>query len=244
MSDQKQRIQAFEEKYIPFGNYASIDFDYFYYTYSRNDTGFLNQNGITFTDYVGLYYFTSNDLLYYPMLAEKIRTVKEYPTLTSTYAVDRQMKGMAFVADFYYRMQKAFEAFQAELKEASWEVDRLIGLYGEERKIPIIESMEIHDPCPRMVDEKLMINGITWYIELGYAGESRDIRESINLRKLLGIPRDFLQVRLVDIVPGTPLLALRIGKTWGHKGQVIWYNLDTRQKMSTAEVKVAKAKHP
>jgi len=238
-NSQQQLITASEQKYISCTHYSKIDF-WALWRGNRHDTdSTISRDGLTFMDYVGKLYLTGTDLLYYPALTQHLRTVKEYPTLTRVYPVDGKIQGMAFIEYFFDYALKSFEAFRAELREASSQVDNLIHLYGRDRQIPLIDSIEADDRYPNKCYTKVIINGVTWHI--GDAYSSWKITEYINLYKFFSISIDYTCVELEDALPGTPFLALRLRKTYKHKGHVIWYNLNTREPASKTDIAKAKS---
>ncbi|MEM2161112.1 MAG: hypothetical protein QXN55_09185 [Candidatus Nitrosotenuis sp.] len=216
-------------------NYKDIDFHSLRSSSYHTEEGFINYNGLTFNDYVGCQYLTGNELLYYPELAKKIREIKDYPILKRSYAVDCKITGKLFFEYFLRYAIDCYQLFQTDLIEASKEVNNLIHLYGEERHTPIIDAILIESGSEGYYHrKKLLINGVVWELD---GRSDLKITEYINFYSLLNIPAaDVRYVQLEDAVLGTPFIAVRIRKSWKHKGHVQWYNLDTLKQVSKTDI--------
>lgn len=227
MSDDKKMIQASEEAYTSYKSYKRVDFNALCEG-AQGDYGhgnFISHQGLTFMDVVGRLYLTGNDLLYYPELAVKLRDIQEYPMLERVYPVNPDIKGMGFIKYFYRHVLESFKAFDADLAKASQEVNTVLNVYGMKRKVPIIDRVEVENTQKPFGYRKLVINGVDWYLDNAHS--ARRSTERIDLEQLLNIPREFERVEFEGVAAGTPFLALRLGKTWKHRGRVNWYSLDS-----------------
>jgi hypothetical protein len=238
----QQKIQGSTNFYLPSCR-SHHTFDFSNLCYGKNREGnFLDYNkGITFEDKVGDIVVTGNELLYYPALAHKMRNLNEYPTLKRTYAVDKDIQGIAFIEYFYNHVKKHFDAFQEELATASSFAHNLIDKYGARREIPIVTRIEV-EPVNNSYYQrkKLLINNISWHIESCPRDEFK-VTEYVDLRKLFDIPYEIQSIKLEDAILGTSLIALRLTKSpYKHKGRIYWYDLNTLKQVSTAEVKKAR----
>lgn len=235
-------IEQKKQPSVGFKNYKKIDFYTICHGHGHHNSdsdSFLNRNGITFEDYVGSKYLTGNELLYYPKLSAAMREVTEYPILTRTYAVDEKISGLDFIKYFYELVKKCFDSFRAELTLASTEVDYLINKYGMKREIPIIDRIDVEQVNSCYQRKKLVINGIAWHFNQDNFQKLK-ITEFLDFRSLLEIPFDAYRVSLEDAMIGTPFIALRIAKSWHHKGHVNWYDLNTLMKVSRTDAMKAK----
>ena len=164
-----------------------------------------------------------------------MREVKKYPVLKRTYKVDGNINGMGFIEYFYELMKESFNSFMAELTLASSQVDHLIHKYGMKRKVPIINRIDVDHVSSYYQRKKLVINGITWHLKQDCHQELK-ITEYFDLKSALNISPDIYRVSLEDAAIGTSFIAVRIAKTWQHKGHVNWYDLKTLKKVSRADV--------
>lgn len=221
---------------VSYHHYSSFSYDHLLSRHSPNHDYFINGKGLTFANYVGCKYLTGNELLYYPELAQQLRNLKEYPTLTRMFEINKEIEGLAFIKYFCEYTMECYKAFEQELSQASQVVNHLIHLYGTKRYMPIVNGIVEEEINSYSKEKKLVINGVAWAINDNSYRERR-ITDYIDLHSLLNISRaDFRTIKLEDAFVGTPFIAVRIVKAWPNKGHVHYYNLDTLQRVWKADI--------
>lgn len=230
-----------------FKHYQALDFHQLSrgnYHYADNTDYFMHHEGITFQDHVARQLMTGNELLYYPQLAKKLREIKDYPILKRSYAVDKTLKGLEFLKYFYLYSEEQFNNFHLELEQLSNQVHQFIEAHGQERHLPLIDSLDLVKlpGCNGkyyLESQALIVHGVKWPVNQKPRNKPNHCEretEYLDLHRLLNISPELEYLYLEDFVANTPFIQIRLAKTWQHKGHTKWYNLDTCQLVSKAEV--------
>lgn len=170
-------------------------------------------------------------LLYYPELAKKLRNLDDYPILKRSYAVDKTIQGLAFIDYFHHHVKACHKDFKTVLHQASMRVNQLIDEHGQKRLTPILTNETYRKYQP------LMIHGIEWSVKGPMNSMNLNFSNCINLHRLFTIPNKIICVEIEEVMTQTPFMAVRIINKWGDEGDVKWYSLDTRQRVSDSEIK-------
>ena len=201
------------------------------------DRHFISSEGIQFEDHIDNHYYTAAQLVFYPELALKLRELKDddYPTLKRTYKIDENLKGMEFIEHFYETTKKSYAIFLKVYEEACTEMNALLKKYGRKRQTPIITAFEknAEGHCSSR-SCSVFINDVRW--EMGDSPAGTKITEYLNMRYFLNVSHEYEMLKIADVKIGSPFLALRLGKTWRHKGHVQWFDLDTGQPVSKSKL--------
>ena len=189
---------------------------------------YFSQNELVYMEHVGSHYLTGNELLYYPELAKRLREV-EYPLLRCIHEIDKIDEGLPF-EDF---VKKSSNDFESERNALSQKANQIVKDHGTKHQAPIINAIK-RDDEGRYYDF-VEINGVIWHFHAGIQ-ELKKLTEVIDFYQLFSIPHEFIMLTLEGAVIGSPLIALRIAKSWVHKGHVHWYDLNSRQKISMPRI--------
>jgi hypothetical protein len=89
----------------------------------------------------------------------------------------------------------------------------------------------------------LVINGVEWQLSgIYYNDGTAKAHYKFNLRHFLGHhAKDMSAIEIEEIIPKTPYLAIRIRKTYAHKGKVKWFDLNTGGEVSSKVINKIKA---
>jgi hypothetical protein len=210
-------------------NYQKVDLDYLNSKFRHNDEdNFLHSKGITFREKVESLYVTGTELYCYPELAAKLREVTDYPILKRMYPLDKTLKGIAFIRNFAYRIEEAYQDFQATLSATNKQVNALFNLYGAKRYAPVITEHS-HDI---MGPDYLTISGVKWQLRERNYDLYDEPMHTIDLYRLLNVKYgELYAICFEEFKPNSSYLALRLRKTCQHKGHVVWYDLNTGAKI-------------
>ncbi|MDO8954439.1 MAG: hypothetical protein Q7V63_06295 [Gammaproteobacteria bacterium] len=215
--------------------YKTVDFSDLRFGFN-NSNNLIGYEGFTLNDYISNEIYTGNELLHYPKLAKALRvSIKEYPTMTRKYQVDKEVIGLKLFEYLDHRFKEVVSLFENEQKEASDKIENLVNHFGLAKKMPIIDKINETKNEWQNWKTGLIINGVEWL----FNNETKDgeLFTVVNMRDLLNISySDFEKVELEDAVIGTPFVAFRLGKTWRHTGTVQWYNLDTMQEVKKSDI--------
>lgn len=162
-----------------------------------------------------------SELLYYPELAKMLLAMESYPKLRQSFAKPELPRGKYFISAFCAFYESSFAEFEKTLTALTSQFDSLIATYGQKRFTPLINSYEPY---------QFVINGMSWRIA---PNASFDHKNAFNLRHLLWFDEEFYKIEKAII--GTPCLALRLSNNYRNKGHLVWYNLDTCQKITAKE---------
>ena len=187
------------------------------------------QHAIHWQDYVthGNYLFTGSELVYFPALAEEIRSLTDYPLIKRDHPLDCHTPASHRQGYFDEIVKNSFNQFTEERALASSHIHHWVAEYGRERRIPLIEAINIG--ADGWI-EQCIIHGLPWKIQADPHSELNTATDVLDLHWLFSIDRRY-RIFVEDAILGSPLLALYIlPRQQSHKGRLIWYNLDTRKK--------------
>ncbi|NNM43747.1 MAG: hypothetical protein HKM07_05340 [Chlamydiae bacterium] len=204
MSTEKQMIQPKKEKTTLYYHYEDFNYSDLFYPHSDN-TGFIRNNALHLEDYAGDYY-TGNELMFYPTLAQKIRALKHYPLLTCDFKIDKGLKGKAFIIYFHHRTITKIRRFKKWVESSRNHINTLVEQFGGLKQAPIIESYRQGDGYDEYINLKHLLQQ--------YAQEAR-------------------YLSIDEIIPKTPYLAVRFKNEHKHVGKVKWFDLNTGEMMQT-----------
>lgn len=210
------------------GHYSKIDYQNFSTNTYHLQNDLLQDGHVCFVDYLGYQYLSNQALISYPSLTMALRQLKDYPTFSKQYPVDKSFKGMNFIRYFLNFLIESEQDFQAEIAQHHATVNNLIQLYGHERVTPVIDSVSTTHGL------WLKISGVTWQMLYRYKNNHTSHIHHINIDEAFNPYNAFKNFRLLEaFIPGTPYLAFRVAKACKHRGRLTWYSLETFQTIST-----------
>jgi hypothetical protein len=179
------------------------------------------------------YSLSSHTCLRHPKLTEQLRTLPDFPLFKRTYFVEPPDQ---VTNSLYYDqlVRNCYRFFMEDLIAVSEQVKRWFSTFGRKEETPIIDSFEVN---PQGWMEYCVINGLRWDFASNQEQASQWTKY-LDLHDLFSIDPQ-KQIRIEDAVPGSPLISLYIkdnSNTEGHKGQLFWYNLDTRGRGEMTDV--------
>ncbi len=176
--------------------------------------------------YLEHYSLSSSTFLRHPKLTQQLRTLPDFPLFKRAYPVESPDR--VTQPDYYARrVRHCCTLFAEDLITVNEQVRRWFSTFERKEETPLIDSFEVN---PRGWVEYCVISGLHWNFasNLEQAGQWT---KYLDLHELFSIDPQ-RQIRIEDAIPGSPLIALYIQEhphTEGHKGQLFWYNLDTRR---------------
>ena len=206
---------------------------------SKNTGDFIGRGGVmTLKDPAGDHY-TGNELIYYPALTKKLRELKHYPVLSHTFKVDTKIEGVEALDYLYRRLKYKITRFEKSVALSSNKVNQFVKQFGRLRQPVVIHS---YSP-PDRAKAYLIINGVEWQVTgIYYNEDTKGAHYNFNLRHFLGeYANESEWVSIVEIIPNTPYLAVKLRKTYGHKGKIKWFDLNTGHEVSSKIIKKIKA---
>lgn len=163
------------------------------------------------------------ELFYYPELAKKLLSMEYYPSFCQSFPEPNLPRGKQFIFAFCDFYESSLVEFEKKLANLTNQFQLLIESFGQKRFTPKIDAFEPY---------QLVINGMKWHI-------SHDAfynhKNAFSLKDLLKF--DEKSYKIENAIIGTPCLALRLSNDYRNKGHVIWYNLDTCQKITPTEAR-------
>jgi hypothetical protein len=216
---------------LSYRNWKNINYDSLHAV--AND--FLDRHGLTFEDYAGCMNLAGNELYRYPELARVLQELSDYPIFRRTYEINRTLNGKAFIKYFYKTYNRCYRDFKTELASTSGRINNLIHLYGEQRRKPIINDIDKKEMPQKEIIDYLTINGVKWFVSF-YKNPYQKQVECMDLCSLLAIEAGYCDLIVEEAIINTPFIAIRLKKDYRQKGHINWYSLDTKEKVSKAEI--------
>ena len=226
-------------------NYRRIDFSTLYHAYNSSDA-FIGYDQLNFDAQIGYQNLTGNELIYYPQLAKALRNVPEYPILKKSYKASKDLTkktGMEFLIAFTEFAKQCHQEFEQERALLSSRVNNYIQMFGME-KAPVMINGLVRTENGTLIG--IEINGIKFELagRYHYSHKEKKAAECINIDYLVYDEKDQDSQRyriIEDYIPESPYLAIRY-KKYRQTGHLVWYNLDTLQRVNLKDIKAIKRK--
>ncbi len=193
------------------------------------------------TGYLNL---TGSELLHYPELAKHLQKIKDYPCIQRKFEAPEELRkktGIDFLLAFTDFAKQCHESFETERALIATQVNNLIQLYGVEKPILKINAL-IRNENDRITG--IEINNVAFSFYCPHSSRGQNPTSTIFLSTVLaGDKKEDIQnsrINVEEIIAGSPYFSIRYRKTYGHKGHVVWYNINTMQRKSTAEINAFK----
>ncbi len=234
----EQKTKSYFSNY---GTLEALNYSKLSDAYNNDCDGFMKYDQLNFRAQTGCLYLTGNEVLHYPALAKELLCVWEYPFFKKSYQVSqevRSLKGLDFLMALVEFVKTCEADFQNEVGVINARINNLIHLHGVNKTKPLITGAITND---NNFVRGLVVNGVPFPFADTYRREKENPLGMLNLRRLVNEKIfDEEYVRFEEAILNTSFFAVRVTKSYKHKGHVIWYNLDKMEIVAQKEISAFK----
>ncbi|MCD6056303.1 MAG: uncharacterized protein K0R12_1265 [Gammaproteobacteria bacterium] len=216
---------------------SSYDYSEHNYPSVRMYSNSAREDELEIKEQIGHTSLSANELLFYPILAKRLRKMTVYPFYKAIVPVEDiigfDQCGVENAIKQLIKLQNRLKPFQEEKAKLDQYVNNLIMLYGQEKTKPIYEGSKLYE---RKETQKrwgrsyriFSISGLKYSLnEIPVLEQARPRLYRLNVKEFLRKHLNVYHVKLVGGIVKTPILIFRAIKSYNQRGSLCYLDLYT-----------------